>query len=426
MTGSDGSPGAVRSLLPSADRLVLQFRWSPDSSLVAFVADRDADETYELYAVAPGGASPPFRISDPLAAGGNVTEFAWSPDGQRIAYRADQDSDERFELYTAPRLGGGSTRVSGPLVPAGNVAPGIGWSPDGTRIAYLADAFTDGLDLLFTTLPAAAGAETVVSDSALQTGSVVWFGWRPGGGLLAYCMSTAGGLDLFACPADTPVGGVKLTNPAMFGVTVIPPLWSPDGSRLAYQGRDGASTSLDLYTVRPDGSDKHLVAAFGSTTPSHRPVFSWAPPSSRLAYYRKPDVTIPEGPLHTALVDGSSDVLVGQADPDAVRAYDHRWSPDGTRIAQVAVDLSGTKVSLFVSAADGSWTVDVADPLVAGGSAVSKLLGWTADGARVVYGAAKDDATKIELYISRSDGTGDLKLSGPMVGGGRVEYFELR
>ncbi|MEM7137925.1 MAG: hypothetical protein AAF500_15175 [Myxococcota bacterium] len=49
----------------------------------------------------------------------------------------------------------------------------------------------------------------------------------------------------------------------------------------------------------------------------------------------------------------------------------------------------------------------------------------TADGERVVYESAQDDADTVELYVANADGTGNRKLNLALPDGGRVWNFKL-
>jgi len=83
-----------------------QFTISPDGSSVAYRADQEADRVYELYQVSiTGGATT--KLNDPLVDGGDVfddefrkgEEFRFDPGTNLVAYIADQEVDNAFELY---------------------------------------------------------------------------------------------------------------------------------------------------------------------------------------------------------------------------------------------------------------------------------------------------------------------------------------
>ena len=101
MTGS-----GVRETPPLPSGVYL-FGWAPDSSRLAYVADRDIAGVFELFSTTPDGGSI-LKLSGPIwSNNGDVDEFAWAPDNSQIAYLADQLNDLGVELYTTlPNVSG--------------------------------------------------------------------------------------------------------------------------------------------------------------------------------------------------------------------------------------------------------------------------------------------------------------------------------
>ncbi len=70
------------------------------------------------------------------------------------------------------------------------------------------------------------------------------------------------------------------------GYDVIPHYWSPDGEHIAYGvspafGSDVLTAGVsDVYVIRPDGTDKHLVTGNGSDS-----LIGWANDSQHILYY---------------------------------------------------------------------------------------------------------------------------------------------
>ncbi|HEU5088008.1 MAG TPA: hypothetical protein VFT99_11200, partial [Roseiflexaceae bacterium] len=78
------------------------FQFEADGSHVIYAADQDTPGVSELYRV-PAAGGDATRLNGTLVAGGSVAgwNMAISRDGQTIAYIADQDVDEVFELYAS-------------------------------------------------------------------------------------------------------------------------------------------------------------------------------------------------------------------------------------------------------------------------------------------------------------------------------------
>jgi Tol biopolymer transport system component len=88
-----------------------QFDFGPDSAYLVYATDGDGvpfgflGEPIELFAVPADGSSDSVPLSGPLPSGGSVivgpgsNYFEFNARGSRIAYMADQDQNETFELY---------------------------------------------------------------------------------------------------------------------------------------------------------------------------------------------------------------------------------------------------------------------------------------------------------------------------------------
>ena len=104
------------------------------------------------------------------------------------------------------------------------------------------------------------------------------------------------------------------------------PVWSPDGSRIAYSSDIDTYAYVKLWTMRADGSDKRRVlpATAGTDVIDMEP--SWSPDGSKLAFRR-----ISANDSDIAIVTLSTQA-VSRLHMDAVQSYP-AWSPDGESIA---------------------------------------------------------------------------------------------
>jgi Tol biopolymer transport system component len=146
-----GSPVKLNGPLVSGGAVMGGFQVSPDSSRVVYLADQDTDWVCELYSVPLAGGSP-VKLNSPLVSGGDVFGCQVSPDSSRVVYRADQDTDEVDELYSVPLAGGSPVKLNGPLVSGGDVgALGTSFqiSSNNRGVVYLADQDTDEVDELY-------------------------------------------------------------------------------------------------------------------------------------------------------------------------------------------------------------------------------------------------------------------------------------
>ena len=121
----------------------------------------------------------------------------------------------------------------------------------------------------------------------------------------------------------------RLTKDKLYGDY---PVWSPDGTRIAFGGGR-------LYTMAEDGSDVQLVYGDGGSTESP----NWSPDGSHIAFVAYDN---PRRFVYTVSPDGSDPTRISETlSPPA-------WSPDGRRLTLVVPDGDGA--ALFTFAPDGS------------------------------------------------------------------------
>ena len=103
--------------------------WSPDGDLIAFTRARYANDSGDIYVMAPDGSGQEAVAEAPEGA---VYGFpTWSPDGERIAFLEGAQGGGRILIVD---------RDGGEIEELDVKADGydeIAWSPDGERIAYV-------------------------------------------------------------------------------------------------------------------------------------------------------------------------------------------------------------------------------------------------------------------------------------------------
>ena len=169
------------------------------------------------------------------------------------------------------------------------------------------------------------------------------------------------------------------------------PMWSADGSRLAFwSDRDG---NREIYVMGADGS--------GQTNLTDHPALddepAWSPDGSRIAFTSTRDGGDRE--LYVMNADGSDQTRLTVSPGDDEQAA---WSPDGTRIAFASV-RSGN-LDVWVIDADGDNPINVsADP------ANDWMPAWSPDGSQLAFVAGHDG--NFEIYSMLADGSGRTRLT---------------
>jgi Tol biopolymer transport system component len=176
---------------------------------------------------------------------GDVTSApVWSPDGTRIVFGARGGS-----LYSVDVQSGGRSLLVG--LPGENLdsMDEIEWSPDGAHLVIMNDLEPGGGRLYIMN---ADGSGVRVLLHNFEPGGVAW---SPDGESLAYATHGPGG-DQAADRLWTisPVEGLPFTVAA--STHISDPVWSPDGSRIAFVG--STTDGLDWYAVDAAGAGPRL------------------------------------------------------------------------------------------------------------------------------------------------------------------------
>ncbi len=307
----------------------------------------------------------------------------WSKDGSHIIF-----SHPPSGVFVVQADGSGMWSLPpnspvGTLKSPGNFSPAL--SPDGSRVAYAMVVTRDDTSAIVTSALDGSDLHRLTSNKAVDA----YPAWSPDGTQILFYSDRAGSpgnpaLSLFIMDSDGAnlrELGAESSKP----ISNYPPVWSPDGQRIAfvvgdYEGRDF------VQTIRPDGSG---LTELGETASSP----AWSPDGTRIAFIREGTET--RG-LYTMDPDGGNQRLLWSFERDGRYWYDNlAWSPDGTEILYGVSDArTSFSTPVVVVGVDGS------EPRVLGKHGAA----WSPDGSRIAFHVTSNNSGVV-LYTTARDGS---------------------
>jgi TolB protein len=220
-------------------------RWSPNGERIVFLSNR-----------APGAnGSPSIEVFAMNGDGSGVTRLTtndvlesspgWSPDGTRILYSTDGHRSKIFVMNAD-----GSDVVQLTNNEWADSVPR--WSPDGSRIAFLGNPL--GLQSILTMNPDGTNPVRVPTQAG---GKLKSYSWSPDSKHIVYEYGEwpYGGIYRTLAVPTPGVGPIFLVGWENFPGK---PVWSPDGTRIAFT--ISITGEAEIYTMRAtDGGDRRNI-----------------------------------------------------------------------------------------------------------------------------------------------------------------------
>lgn len=310
----------------------------------------------------------------------NITVTAPAPTGNtgKLVYSSIASAGGKEQIFSLSADGTGRTNLSNSST-TDDLYPIV--SPDASKIAF-------GRNWNLLVMNADGSSQTILTSAVYYTP----VSWSPDSKQIVFKKADfQDNPDLFIINAD----GTGLTRLTSDGGQEEFPIWSPDGSKIAF------ARGNNVYTINPDGSNETLVWS-GGYAPNW---LAWSPNGQQLAltgWYT--------GGLAVINRDGSNQrVLVAGIQTHG----DIAWSPDSTKLAYVASHYTTDWVDdVYVVNASGGAPTQITSYVPAASTSI-KRLAWAPDGSNKIaysYMVTPGTSGSSELYVMNADGTGAVKI----------------
>ena len=344
-----------------------------------------------------------------------------------VVFLADKDTDGTVELYISIDGGAEIKKLSGPMAMNGDVVD-FAISPDGLQVAYVADQINDAVFELFVSpvdgsAPPAAPVSGAMAGTGIETDIAdpnrYSFAWSSDSAQIAYraTQTRDDAVELYSVRPDG-TDNLKLHPDFATGQNVDEFAWAADASRVAYTANQFPPppplvAPVELYTSVPSTIDIDNTRVSGDLVAGGNvQQFAWAPDSGRIAY--RADQTIDgQFELFVTQPDQQADVRASLAlvdpavEPGAVDS-DFAWAPDSSRLAYRAVFVQDPlyrtdKWGLFTTLPDGSSNFRVSGGVLNGGAFGVTALQWAPDSTRLTYVSDQIVKDRFDIFVTTAD-----------------------
>ena len=168
---------------------------------------------------------------------------------------------------------------------------------------------------------------------------------------------------------------------------VVVPRWSPDGTKIVFQGSGNPN---DVWVMNADGTDIKDIGM--GPVYNGQPV--WSPDGTRIAFTSDRDG---RHQIYVMNADGSNQQNISNSLSDD---FDPSWSPDGTLIAFTSNRAAGHNWEIYVMHPDGSGQTNLTN-----NPSTDDFANWSPDGTRLAFSGGDG------VFVMNRDGSGRIRLT---------------
>ncbi len=322
--------------------------WSPDGTKIAFFSDREVGDG--LYVMNfDGSEQKPLSTIPPDNKDHSYQPFSWSPDGKKIVFATfynypldhlsiiSLDTLSQVKLTTSP--GENDAKLAWSLQVAGHglYRPSdVGesnpvWSPDGSKIAFSRFYIMrsdDGSSFGFTDGPFVVDTDgnneiKVFEDDIKKYGplghGIDSISWSPDSSKILFGLDRGVYFNLVLVVELGSLNSHKITR---FGSEDFNPVWSPDGSEIAFWAL--APKTYEIFLANTDGTHVHQLSELNV---KRGPIsLNWSADGKKLAFtYMQYPGNSESNRIY--VIDVETGELVNLSANEQYADYDPVWSP---------------------------------------------------------------------------------------------------
>jgi dipeptidyl aminopeptidase/acylaminoacyl peptidase len=346
---------------------------APDGAWVAYVVttnDRDADEPRSAIWMVSWDGTEHVPLTNPS---NGLRAPRWSPDSRRLTFIGTPPGADHEQILVLDRRGGEASTLTSLTDQIADYA----WSPDGKRLVLVLQPPGDDDTATGKSLSAPKAPKPLVIDDLHFKQDVD--GYLTVGDMRHLALFTLDGARLEPLTADA-------------GFNDSQPVWSPDGSRIAFVRThqrgpdDDARADIAVVAAQPGATPTTLVRPFAPN--DGLDTLAWSPDGQMIAYLEGREARFNayiQDRLRVVPATGGPPRRLTDTLDRAVKAF--AFAPDSASLT-ITVEDDGTLYPARIDLAGGRITRLVASPLTV--AALSTVHGHTAL-------LSSDDRTPLEI-----------------------------